>query len=63
MKCKVINASKSNLERLTNNWLEEGKYEITNLIQTQDDSYITLTIFYLDKKEIRKKKLEKLNKL
>lgn len=63
MRCKVINASKSNLERLTNDWLEEGKYEIINLTQTQDDSYITLTIFYLEKKEIRKKKLDKLNKL
>ena len=65
MKCKVINSSKSQLEEEVNEWLETGKYEIINILQTEDSSvgYITLTIFYLDLKEIRKKKLDKLNKL
>lgn len=61
MKCKVINIGKSVLEYEVNNWLDSGKYEIFDIVQTQEDSYITLTIFYLDKQEIRKKKLDKLN--
>jgi predicted amino acid-binding ACT domain protein len=61
MKCKVINGSKNNLEQLTNDWLATGKYEIVDIQQTQVDSYVTLTIFYLDKQEIREKKLEKLD--
>lgn len=65
MKCKVINASKNSLEDMTNDWLSKGKYEITNIIQTESSSngYITLTIFYLDQQEIRTKKLKKLNNL
>jgi len=65
MKCKVINSSKSQLEEEVNEWLETGKYEIINILQTEDSSvgYVTLTIFYLDLKEIRKKKLDKLNNL
>lgn len=63
MKCKVINASKYNLENEVNIWMENNNIEIQNVTQTSyENSYITLTIFYLDKKEIRKKKLEKLNK-
>lgn len=61
MLCKVIYGTRSNLEQLTNEWLATGKYEITDVQQTQVDSYITLTIFYLDKQEVREKKLEKLD--
>ena len=65
MKCKVINTSKSMLEEDVNNWLSTGKYEITNILQTESSSngYVTLTIFYLDKQEARKKKLDKLDNL
>lgn len=63
MKCKVINASKYNLENEVNIWMENNNIEIQNVTQTSyESSYITLTIFYLEKKEIRKNKLEKLNK-
>lgn len=62
MKCKVINSSKTMLESDINKWLQTGKYEITNIIQTQESSYITLTIFYLELNEVRKKKLDNLNK-
>lgn len=63
MKCKVINTSKYNLENEVNVWMENNNIEIQNVTQTSYESnYITLTIFYLDKKEIRKKKLEKLKK-
>ena len=63
MKCKVFNTNKKQLEDIVNRWLESGKYEITNIIQTEDANmgYITLTIFYLEQSEIRKKKLDKLN--
>jgi len=61
MKCKVINTSKTLLERDVNNWLSSGKYEIFDILQTQEESYITVTIFYLDLKELRAKKLQKLN--
>lgn len=65
MKCKVINASKNSLEDIVNDWLCKDKYEIIKILQTESSSngYITLTIFYLDQKEIRTKKLEKLNDL
>ena len=62
MKCKVINSSKNDLEKVTNDWLSTGKYEIIEIKQTQVDTYITLTIFYLDKNETRSKKIEKINK-
>ena len=66
MKCKVINTSKTNLEKDINNWLqfESGKFNITNITQTESsmNGYITLTIFYEELKEIRKRKLDKLNK-
>jgi predicted amino acid-binding ACT domain protein len=61
MKCKVINGSKNNLEQLTNEWLATGKYEIVEIQQTQIESYITLTIFYLEIKEAREKKLKRLD--
>jgi len=65
MKCKVINTSKKMLEQEVNTWLETGKYEITQTLQTEDAGmgYVTLTIFYLDKQEVREKKLDKLDKL
>ena len=65
MKCKIINSSKQNLERDVNIWLESGKYEINNIAQTESVNigYITLTIFYLDLKEIRKKKIIKINNI
>jgi hypothetical protein len=62
MKCKVFNSSKTLLEEDVNNWLKTGNYEIVSVTQTHESpSYITLTIFYLDVKEVRFKKLEKLN--
>jgi hypothetical protein len=53
------------LEQEVNTWLETGKYEITQTLQTEDAGmgYVTLTIFYLDKQEVREKKLDKLDKL
>jgi hypothetical protein len=53
------------LEQEVNVWLETGKYEITQTLQTEDAGmgYVTLTIFYLDKQEVREKKLDKLDKL
>lgn len=62
MKCKVINTSKKMLENEVNDWLSTNKFEIIQILQTEDANmgYITLTIFYLDKKEIRKKKLQKI---
>lgn len=63
MKCKVINTSKTLLEDEVNDWLQSNKYEIVNISQTEsvNNGYITLTIFYLELKEIRKKKLDNLN--
>ena len=61
MLCKVINSSKYELEKCINDWLSTGKYEIFDVLQTQDESYVTTTIFYLDIKEVREKKLKKLN--
>jgi hypothetical protein len=51
------------LETEVNDWLSTGKYEITQTLQTEDANmgYVTLTIFYLDKQEVREKKLNKLN--
>lgn len=60
MKCKVINTGKNLLEIEVNEWLSSGQYEIVNVVQSQESSYITLTIFYLEKKDIRKKKLNKI---
>ena len=48
MLCKVIHGTANNLEKLTNEWLATGKYEITDVQQTQVDSYITLTIFSIN---------------
>ena len=61
MKCKVIHGTAFNLEKLTNEWLESGKYEIVDIQQSQVDSYITLTILYLENQEVREKKLKKLD--
>jgi hypothetical protein len=64
MNCKVINSHKKNLEDDVNNWLKTGKYEITNIFQTEDANmgYITLTMFYRDLKEVRSEKIKKINK-
>ena len=61
MKCKVINSNKMTLQDNIDEWLETGKYEIVETNQTQDNGYITLTIWYLDKNEMRSKKLRKLD--
>jgi hypothetical protein len=61
MLCKVINSSNYNLEKDINDWLSTGKYEIINIFQTQNDLFVTTTIFYLDIKEVREKKIKKLN--
>jgi len=61
MKCKVINSNKNNLEQRMTEWLITVEIEIINIVQTQENSYITLTILYNDIKEVRKLKLDKLN--
>jgi hypothetical protein len=61
MLCKVINSTKDLLEEKINNWLKTGKYEISHILQSNSDIYITVTIFYLEKNEIRTKKLNNLN--
>jgi len=63
MICKVINTGKGSLEKEVNDWLETGKYEIVEILQTEsaENGYITLTIFYLDIAESRKKKIDKIN--
>jgi len=63
MKCKVITSSKYELEDKINKWLESEKIEISHVVQTDDTVYVTVTIFYLDKNEIRAKKLDNLNNL
>lgn len=62
MRCKIIISGKNTIEDNVNNWLSSGKYEIVNILQSQDELYITITIFYLEKNEIREKKLKQLNK-
>ena len=44
MKCKVINSSKKMLEDDINEWLESGKYNIIQILQTEENitGYITL---------------------
>ncbi len=59
MLCKVINSSKDSLEDKINDWLKTGKYEISHMLQSSNDIYITITIFYLEKNEIRTKKIRK----
>lgn len=61
MRCKVIQSQPKCLEDEVNDWLSTGKYEIINISQTQDNYFVTITIFYLEKNEVREKKLEKLN--
>ena len=65
MKCKVINSTKNFLENDVNEWLKTGKYEITQILQTENlqQGYVTLTIFYLELQEARKKKIDKLNNI
>ena len=61
MKCKVISCSNYKIEEKINLWLINNKVEIFKILQTQDNTYVTVTIFYLEEQEIRKKKLNKLN--
>ena len=61
MRCKVINSNKNTLEEKINEWLNTDIFEIFNVVQTQDDEYITITFLYYDKLELIKLKLEKLN--
>jgi len=63
MKCKVITIYKTDLEGEVNNWLNSGKYEIIHTEQTQVDGYVTLTIFYMELKEVRSKKLDNIEKI
>lgn len=64
MQCKIINGIKSNVEDEVNKWLNDNNnYEIKHIVQTQDSVYITLTIFYLNNKEVRKTKIEKINNI
>lgn len=62
MKCKVITDGRLSIEKEINEWLDNNKIEIFDITQSQNDNYVTVSIFYYDKQEIRKKKLEKLNK-
>lgn len=62
MKCKIFNDDNElDLEKEINNWLTTGKYEIISITQSQGGNYITITIFYLTEKELRAKKLRKLD--
>jgi hypothetical protein len=61
MKCKVITTQIPVIEEAINFWLKSGKYEISHILQSQSDVYITITIFYLEQKEVRAMKLNKLN--
>ena len=61
MRCKVINSNKNTLEEKINEWLNTDIFEIFNVVQTQDDEYITIKFLYYYKLELRKLKLEKLN--
>jgi len=65
MRCKVFNTTKGKLEEEVNKWLESEKIEIYDIHQTVDVNmgYVTLTIFYYTKLEVRLKKLDKLNNL
>jgi hypothetical protein len=64
MKCKVITSPKNTLEEDINKWLKTEKVDLTSVTQTENEvGYVTVTIFYLDIKETRKKKLDKLNNL
>lgn len=62
MKCKVINSSKKGLEDEVNDFLNLENPEIFKVLQTESDTngYITLTIFYYTKNEVRAKKLLKI---
>lgn len=62
MKCKVIRISNSDiLEEVTNEWLKTDNYEIVNVSQVVKGDFLITTIFYYTEKELRKKKLNKLN--
>lgn len=63
MKCKVFNTTKGQMEEEVNTWLKSEKIEIFDILQNIDINigYVTLTIFYYDKNEVRAKKLNKLN--
>jgi hypothetical protein len=63
MKCKVITCPLKDLQDEINKWLENGTYEIIETNQSQLDYTITLTIFYLDQKELRSKKLKKIDNI
>jgi len=65
MKCKVITESRTELEKITNSWLDDNPgIEIKHAVQTENATvgYVTLTIFYLNLKESRKEKLEQIDK-
>jgi phosphoribosylformimino-5-aminoimidazole carboxamide ribonucleotide (ProFAR) isomerase len=62
MKCKVFTENISNLENAVNNWLSTGKFNIVKMTQSYD-VYVTLTIIYEDIKEIRRKKLDKIDNI
>ena len=63
MECKVIIKEKELLEKEVNDWLDKNKLKIFNITQTENDGFITLTIFYNDLKETRKLKLDKISKI
>jgi len=62
MKCRVISGSGKKIEDAVNNWLDNNKVEIFEILQTENNTYITISIFYYDKTEERKHKLNKINK-
>jgi hypothetical protein len=64
MKCKVFFNSTKTTEYSINEWLSQNSVNITQMKQSYDEAgYLIVTILYDELKEIRRKKLEKLNDL
>lgn len=64
MKCKVFYNSVTTSEYQINEWLKDNPVNITQMKQSYADTgYLIITILYDDLKELRKKKLDKLNNL
>jgi hypothetical protein len=62
MKCKVFYEDPDYLENDVNDWLKTENIEISHTTQSIDDQgNVILTLFYFTEKELRKKKLNKLN--
>ena len=64
MKCKVFYNGVKATEDSINEWLSQNPVNVTQMKQSYSDTgYLIVTILYDELKEIRKKKLDKLNDL